>query len=127
MSTPLVRSVARAGRHTTTIDIAVLGLIVQHVSSEIEGIYEAQLDRADTVRQGQPEGDQDPPKTPPESLTRFDEKAEVVLQIKLVPYINVVLSPVIAALRNRIIERIQSLTELRVHAVHIHIAGLRPA
>jgi uncharacterized alkaline shock family protein YloU len=127
MAAQMVRSISRTARHTTTIDIAVLGLIIQHVSAEIEGIYEAQLDRADLVRQGRPEGDSDTPETPPKPLTQFDDKAEIVLQIKLVPFMNVQIAPIISALRNRIIERIQTLTELQVHAVHIHVAGLRAA
>ncbi len=125
MPAQMVRSVSRTARHTTTIDIAVLGLIVQHVSSEIEGIYEAQLDRADLVRQGHHESDSDAPSAPAAPLTQFDDKAEIVLQIRLVTFMNVLIAPIITALRNRVIERIQTLTELKVHAVHIHVAGLR--
>ena len=125
MPAQMVRSVSRTARHSTTIDIAVLGLIIQHVSSEIEGIYEAQLDRADVLRQGHAEGDRDAPQEAPKPVTQFDENAEIVLQIKLVAYINALIPPITAALRNRVIERIQTLTELRVHAVHIHVASLR--
>ncbi|MBA3471017.1 MAG: Asp23/Gls24 family envelope stress response protein [Herpetosiphonaceae bacterium] len=127
MPAQMVRSVSRTARHTTTIDIAVLGLIVQQVSSEIEGIFEAQLDRADLLREGEPDSDTDKPKSRSAAATKFDEHAEIVLQIDLVPFMNVLIAPIIAALRNRLIERIQTLTELQVHAVHIHVAGLRAA
>ncbi|ABX07159.1 MAG TPA: Asp23/Gls24 family envelope stress response protein [Herpetosiphon sp.] len=116
----IVRSV-RSNRHTTTIDIGVIGQIVQSVSGSIEGIYETQLESAELVAEGRAENE---PKSNEEPQTRFDERASIVLHLKLIPFINEALPPIVNALRKRVIESIQQYTELNVHAVHIHIAGL---
>jgi uncharacterized alkaline shock family protein YloU len=109
------RQPARPARHSATIDIAVIGFIVQSAGSEIDGIYQAQLDRAEPM----------PGTTSDQPLTAFDEKAELMLQVTLVPFMNVPVPPIITALRKRIIERIQDITDLRVKAVHIHVASVQ--
>jgi uncharacterized alkaline shock family protein YloU len=116
------RQPARTARHSATIDIAVIGFIVQSAGSEIDGIYQAQLDRAEPMpgtTDDPDEGESDHP------LTAFDEKAELMLQVTLVPFMNVPVPPIITALRKRIIERIQDITDLRVKAVHIHVASVQ--
>jgi uncharacterized alkaline shock family protein YloU len=116
------RQPARTSRHSTTIDIAVIGFIVQSAGSEIEGIYQAQLDRAELMpdsTDNPDEGESDQP------VTAFDEKAELMLQVTLVPFMNVPVPPIITALRKRIIERIQDITDLRIKSVHIHVASVQ--
>jgi uncharacterized alkaline shock family protein YloU len=116
------RQPARASRHSTTIDIAVVGFIVQSAGSEIEGIYQAQLDRAELM----PDSTDDPDEgESDQQVTAFDEKAELMLQVTLVPYMNVPVPPIITALRKRIIERIQDITDLRIKSVHIHVASVQ--
>lgn len=117
------RPLARSARHTTTIDIAVIGFIVQSAGSEIEGIYQAQLDRADLMpgSSDDPE-DEDADDQP---LTAFEDKAELMLQVTLVPFMNEPVPPIVTALRKRIVERIQDITDLRIKAVHIHVASVQ--
>lgn len=122
MSSQLVRT--ERSRHTTTIDIAVLGLIVHFVGTEIEGVFEALLESAEPVHEGRPEAEPSDDKKP--DVTNFPANAEIVIHIKLTPYYSVVIGPVVEMLRSRLIERIQQLTDLHVHAVHIHVAALRP-
>jgi uncharacterized alkaline shock family protein YloU len=119
---PAQRQPARTARHSATIDIAVIGFIVQSAGSEIEGIYQAQLDRAEPMPGTTDDMDEDESDQP---LTAFDEKAELMLQVTLVPFMNVPVPPIITALRKRIIERIQDITDLRVKAVHIHVASVQ--
>jgi uncharacterized alkaline shock family protein YloU len=115
------RPLARTARHTTTIDIAVIGFIVQSAGSEIEGIYQAQLDRADLM----PGSADEPDDEPDEPLTAFEDKAELMLQVTLVPFMNEPVPPIVTALRKRIVERIQDITDLRIKAVHIHVASVQ--
>ena len=124
MAAQLARPVVRNARHTTTIDIAVLSFMVQIAGSEIEGIHEAQLTKADLLREATNESSTDAGQ-PNQQLTAFDERAEIVLHLKLIPFMNAAVPPIITALRNRVIERIQSLTDLKVHAVHIHVASMQ--
>ncbi|HYF62275.1 MAG TPA: Asp23/Gls24 family envelope stress response protein [Herpetosiphonaceae bacterium] len=116
------RPLARNARHTTTIDIAVIGFIVQSAGSEIEGIYQAQLDRADLMpgSSDDPEDEQSD-----EPMTAFDDKAELMLQITLIPFMNEPVPPIVTALRKRVVERIQDITDLRIKAVHIHVASVQ--
>ena len=116
------RPLARSARHTTTIDIAVIGFIVQSAGSEIDGIYQAQLDRADLMPGSTDEPDDEQPDEP---LTAFDDKAELMLQVTLIPFMNEPVPPIVSALRKRIVERIQDITDLRIKAVHIHVASVQ--
>lgn len=132
MSTNLVRSKSSAAPHSTTIDSAVLGLIVYLVGTEIEGLHEAMMVRAEPVVEGNVEND--PPPAPASqghgakpTPAVFDHKAEIVIHVKATPFYDVVIPPVIKKLRSAVIERVHALTDLKVHAVHIHIAALRPA
>ncbi len=112
----------RNPRHSTTVDLSVVGLLVQAVANEIDGIHEAMLEKVVPVTEQQTDNGGAPEKAEP--VTKFDESATVVLHIKLIPYINEQVSPIANDLRNRVIERIQQITNLKVHAVHIHVAGL---
>lgn len=116
------RPLARSARHTTTIDIAVIGFIVQSAGHEIEGIYQAQLERADPMPGTTDEPDDGQPDEP---LTAFDDKAELMLQVTLIPYMNEPVPPLVTALRKRIVERMQDITDLRIKAVHIHVASVQ--
>ena len=132
MSTNLMRSKSGAAPHSTTIDSAVLGLIVYLVGTEIEGLHETVMVRAEPVVEGNVESDAPADPSPASHGAKpapivFDHKAEVVIHVKVTPYYDVVIPPVIKKLRSAVIERVHALTDLKVHAVHIHIAALRPA
>lgn len=112
----------RNPRHSTTVDLSVVGLLVQAVANDIDGIHEAMLEKVVPVAENRT--DDNEPTAQSDPITKFDENATVVLHIKLIPYINEQVNPIANDLRNRVIERIQQITDLKVHAVHIHVAGL---